>query len=184
MKNKILTFFLAIGFVAMAQKEAKCVVTTQNGSEISGYVKKYNSFYTMAKGFDLYKGERKIHFKPDSLDKVVVNDTIVYRPMINKKGREYLMEILNEGTPLSLYRYRTRMSGNIPGEGYSVWIYQEYYIKVGERIIFVDEKKLRNNPGAFFPNAPTLQASIKATKRRDMNIPNWVKQYNEIMASQ
>lgn len=177
-----LLFTFVVGL--SAQKKAKCVVITQSGTEITGYIKRYSPTYPMAGGFELRKDDKKIRLYPSTLDKVVVNDTIVYRSITNNKGHKYLMETLVAGSPLSLYRHQTRVSGNMPGQGFSIWFNIEFYLKRGQEEIFVKDKELIKNPEVFFPDAPGLQETIKATKKKDITLPKWVKQYNEIMASQ
>ncbi|MEK6152003.1 hypothetical protein WIW50_02020 [Flavobacteriaceae bacterium 3-367] len=176
-------FFLMLGPATLvAQKKAKCTVTTQSGTEFTGYIKRYNIGDSMSGGFKLFKDKKKMWLYPGNLKKVVVNDTIVYRSLKDRRGDKSLMRLLVDGTPISLYLYSSKQLGNIPGENLSTWFVSEFYLeKEPEALTYVDIKELRQNPEAFFPDAPMLQERIKATKRDDIQLVAWVKAYNNTL---
>nr|WP_299067276.1 hypothetical protein [uncultured Allomuricauda sp.] len=182
-KREILvTLFMFIGMVSIiAQKEAKCVVTTQSGNEITGYIKRYGIRYDISGGFKLHNGDKKMQLYAKNLSKVVINDTLVYKTLTDRKGRKLLMHAKTEGEPLSLYVLSITRSLS-SGQGVSTWLFNEYYFKnEKDEMVYVNTRKLFKNPEDFFPNAPTLHETIKATKRDDINLPIWVKQYNKIV---
>ncbi|KAB5492152.1 hypothetical protein [Flagellimonas hadalis] len=185
MKKRIIAFVcsLLVGpLVLMAQEQAKCVATTQSGSEIVGYIKNYHGTYLITGGFRLHRDGKEMKLYPKNLDKVVINDTIIYRSLLSDKGEKSLMYAMEEGTPLSLYRHSIRYTGNLPGSGFSVWIDNKYFIKKGSEVVLVKDRKLLKDPEEFFPNAPTvLLQHIKDTKRDDVdeNLPRWIREYNK-----
>lgn len=184
-KREILfTLFMFIGMVSIvAQKEAKCVVTTQSGNEITGYIKRYGIRYDISGGFKLHNGDKKMQLYAKNLSKVVINDTLVYKTLTDRKGRRLLMHAKTEGIPLSLYVLSVTRSLS-SGQGVSTWLFSEYYFKnKNDEMVYVNTRKIFKTPEVFFPNAPTLHETIKATKKDDIDLPLWVTQYNELMNS-
>ncbi|WP_190808405.1 hypothetical protein [Flagellimonas sp. S3867] len=176
----LFSFVLGLG----AQKKAKCVVITQSGTEITGYIKRYKPTYQMAGGFDLLKNDKKMRIYPKNVVTVTINDTLVYHPIVIGNEGTYLMHCLMDGKPLSLYEHLRRREINTSGNGATTAYITDFYLKKKGEANFVDLGKLRRKPEVFFPNAPALQETIKATKKKDIALPKWVKQYNEIVASQ
>ncbi|NAY93467.1 hypothetical protein GTQ34_16265 [Muricauda sp. JGD-17] len=176
-----LMLLTAVPVSLSAQEQAKCVVTTESGSEITGYIKNYHSSYLITGGFTLRKGDRKMKIYPETTKKVVVNDTIVYGAIPFTTGHKSFMQLLEAGTPLNLYRHSIRLTGNMPNTGFTVWIDHKYFIDNGKEALYAKEKKVRKEPELFFPGgSPTFLRNIADTKRDDIDdhLAEWVREYN------
>lgn len=183
MKFKLLLYAFVVSTVALAQEKGQCVVTMQSGAEITGYIKNYNPFYDLSGSFSLHKNDKKIRLYTKNITKVVINDTVVYKTLTNRKGFKILMRPIVEGKPLSLYLHSSRRSGDLPGQGFTTWVYSEFYIMdENGKTVFVNERKAHKKPGNYFPEAPRLHETIKATKKENIDLPAWVKEYNEQMS--
>ena len=84
--------------------------------------------------------------------------------------------------PMSLYVYTYQVSGNMPGQGFSMWLNNEFYIKKGEEVTYVDRSVLNKKPETYFPDAPALCETIRNTPDRDFDLLSWVKSYNEVVS--
>lgn len=183
MKFKLLLCAVVISTAILAQKEGQCEVTMQSGAEITGHIKNYNPFYDLSGSFSLHKNDKKIRLYAKNITKVVVDDTIIYKILTNRKGFKILMRPLVEGKPFSLYLHSSRRSGNLPGQGFTTWTYNEFYIMdENGKTEFMNERKVHKKPENYFPGAPRLQETIKATKKEDIDLEAWVTQYNKLMS--
>ncbi|MEM8846409.1 MAG: hypothetical protein AAFY00_10275 [Bacteroidota bacterium] len=181
MRHKLCLLTLILSVTTWGQKEAKCVVTMSSGTEITGELKKFYPNIGPPARITLYNEDKRIRLYAQNMDQVIINDTLKYKSLANKKGSKMLMTPLVEGKPLSLYSHSSVRTGNLPGEGFSSWIYTEFYMLSGEgEPVFINERKLIKKPEDFFPDTPALQDSIRGIKRDDLIIKNLVIAYNEI----
>lgn len=176
----ILIGFMLVTLVVNAQKQAPCAVTMNGGNTIEGYIKRFNVTYNMGPGFILFKNKKqKMQIVPTAIKKVLVNDTITYYSLLDKNGNKRLMkEVLKDET--SLYLNAIRITGNIPGEGMSIWFNNDFYLKRANKLVFIDEEDVLENPEVYFPNAPKLCSKISTTKKKGLNILKLVKAYNKM----
>lgn len=163
-----------------AQKMVPCKLTTNVGTTIDGYIKKYGLGYDLSRGFKLYNDKKqKIKIVPSFYKKIEVADDIYYSKQ-NSKSDICFMKQLFVGDKASLYLNLYRVTTSEPGFGTSSWREKDYYLEQGETWLYLDRNEVLKNPEVFFKNAPELCEKIRNTSNKEIDFLQWIKEYDEL----
>jgi hypothetical protein len=180
MKKLVVVFGLFMCVSVTSQNTmSKCVVTSSDGVTIEGFFQNFTIATTIEKGFKLWSHDgQKTKISPKNHTLVTIGN-IEFRSINNNNGKPRFMRFMVDGPKAELYLETiNRMVGS--GMTTQMYIVNEYYLKKGDKVQYMDPNTLKTYPQVFFSGDDVLCETVKNTKKKNFTIPAWVEAYNKI----